>query len=62
MVEAARLDIQIKDRCDRIVTSLEWFLVPLFALDEVVERTRDGSIKGIAHDPATTSLSGRTLK
>lgn len=54
--EAARLDIEIKDRFGHPVTPREWFLAPLFAIDEAVERIRDGSIKGLAYDPATASL------
>ena len=54
--ESARLDIEIKDRFGHPVTPREWFLVPLFAIDEAVERIRDGSIKGVAYDAATASL------
>lgn len=54
--EAARLDIQIKDRFGHPVTPREWFLVPLFAIDEAVERIRDGSIKGMSYDPASATL------
>ena len=54
--EAARLDIEIKDRFGHPVIPQEWFLAPLFAIDEAVERIRDGSIKGLAYDPATASL------
>ena len=54
--EAARLDIEIMDRFGHPVTPREWFLVPLFAIDEAVERIRDGSIKGVAYDPETASL------
>jgi hypothetical protein len=54
--ENARLDIEIKDRFGHPVTPREWFLVPLFAIDEAVECIRDGSIKGLAYDPATASL------
>lgn len=54
--EAARLDIEIKDRFGHPVTPREWFLVPLFAIDEAVERIRDGTIKGVAYDPSTASL------
>jgi hypothetical protein len=28
----------------------EWFLVPLFAINEAVERIRDGSITGYRYD------------
>lgn len=41
---AARLDMEIKDRFGRQVVPREWFLVPLFVIDEAVERIRDGSI------------------
>jgi hypothetical protein len=54
--EAARLDIEIKDRFGHPVTPREWFLAPLFAIDEAVERIRDGSIKGLSYDPTTASL------
>lgn len=54
--EAARLDIEIKDRFGHPVIPREWFLVPLFAIDEAVERIRDGSIKGLSYDPTTASL------
>jgi hypothetical protein len=54
--EAARLDIEIMDRFGHPVTPREWFLVPLFAIDEAVERIKDGSIKGVAYEPETASL------
>lgn len=55
--ERARLDIEIKDRFGHPVTPREWFLVPLFAIDEAVERIRDGSIKGVSYDPEHASLT-----
>ena len=54
--ERARLDIEIKDRFGHPAIPREWFLVPLFAIDEAVERIKDGSIKGVAYDPETASL------
>lgn len=54
--EGARLDIEIKDRFGHPITPRGWFLVPLFAVDQVVEHIGDGSIKGLAYDPATASL------
>ena len=54
--EAAKLDVEIKDRFGHPVTPREWFLVPLFAIDEAVERIRDGSIKGMAYDPETARI------
>ncbi len=42
--DPARLDIAIKDRFGNPVIPREWFLVPIFAIDEAIERIRDGSI------------------
>lgn len=38
------------------VTPREWFLVPVFIIDEVVEKIRDGTITGYVYDPKTASL------
>lgn len=54
---AARLDIEIKDRFGQPVAPREWFLAPLFVIDEVIERIRDGTIAGYAYDPRTASLA-----
>ncbi len=53
---AARLDIEIKDRFGQPVVPREWFLVPLFVVDEAVERIRDGTITGYTYDRKTASL------
>jgi len=42
--DSAQLDIEIKDRFGNPVKPREWFLVPLFIVDEVVDRIKDGSI------------------
>jgi hypothetical protein len=42
--DPARLDIEIKDRFGNPVVPREWFLTPLFAVDEAVERIKDGTI------------------
>lgn len=52
----ARLDITINDRFGHPVQPEEWFLVPLFVIDEVVARMRDGSITGYVYDPKTANL------
>ena len=52
----ARLEIEIKDRFGQPVIPREWFLVPLFVIDEVVEKIRDGTITGYTYDPKTASL------
>ena len=49
--EPARLDIEIKDRFGNPVVPREWFLVPLFAVEEAVEKIRDGTISQFVYDP-----------
>ncbi|WP_374636077.1 GIY-YIG nuclease family protein [Agrobacterium salinitolerans] len=53
---AARLDVEIKDRFDQPIVPKEWFLVPLFAIDEAVRRIKDGTITGHIYDPKTARL------
>jgi len=45
-----RLDIQIADRFGHPVVPKEWFLVPLFIIDQVVEKIRDGVIQDYLYD------------
>lgn len=52
----ARLDIQITDRFGRPVVPREWFLVPLFVIDEAVDRIKDGTITGYRYDPRAAGL------
>jgi len=54
--EPARLDIEIKDRFGNPVIPREWFLVPLFVIDEAVERIKDGSITEYRYDPERAAL------
>lgn len=56
----ARLDIEIKDRFGMSIVPREWFLVPLFVVDEVIEKIRDGTITGYTYDPKTASLARTT--
>ncbi len=53
---SARLDIEIMDRFGQPVVPKEWFLVPLFIIDEAVQRIRDGTITGYSYDPKTAKL------
>lgn len=53
---AARLDITIKDRFGHPVQPEEWFLVPLFVIDEAVQRIQDGSITEYVYDPKAAGL------
>lgn len=57
--EEARLDIGIEDRFGNPVTAREWFLVPLFVIDEAVKKIRDGSIADYRYDPRRASLVAR---
>ena len=52
----ARLDISITDRFGNPIKPREWFLVPLWAVDEAVQRIRDGSIDRFEYDPTTASF------
>jgi len=54
--DAARLDIQINDRFGNPVVPREWFLAPLFVIDEVVEKIKDGTISKYRYDIETASL------
>lgn len=57
--DPARLEIEIADRFGRPVVPREWFLVPLFVLDEAVERIRDGTIANYVYDPKQAKLVER---
>ena len=52
----ARLNVTINDRFGHPVQPEEWFLVPLFVIDEAVERIKDGSITAYIYDPSTARL------
>lgn len=51
-----RLDITITDRFGNPVSPREWFQVPLFIIDEAIERIRDGSITDYRYDPERVAL------
>ncbi len=53
---AAKLDIEINDRFGNPVTPQEWFLVPLFIIDEVVEKIKDGTISEYRYDVESVTL------
>lgn len=48
--EPAKLNIEITDRFGNPVIPREWFLVPLFVIDEAVEKIKDGSIVDFRYD------------
>jgi len=53
---SARLNITINDRFGNPVQPQEWFLVPLFIIDEAVERIKDGTITKYVYDPKAARL------
>jgi hypothetical protein len=53
---SAQLEVEIKDRFGHPVVPREWFLVPVFVVDEAVERIRDGSITQYVYDPKSARL------
>jgi hypothetical protein len=53
---SARLNITINDRFGHPVQPQEWFLVPLFVVDEAVERIKDGTITNYVYDPNAARL------
>ncbi len=54
--EPARLEIEIMDRFGRPVVPREWFLVPLFAINDAVDKIRDGTITSYRYDPHAAEL------
>ena len=55
--DPVRLNIEIKGRFGNQVVPREWFLVPLFVIDEAVNRIKDGTITDCQYDPGTASLT-----
>ncbi|MDE0377846.1 MAG: GIY-YIG nuclease family protein [Rhodospirillales bacterium] len=55
----ARLDIEIEDRFGNPVVPREWFLAPLDAIDEAVEKIREGTITQYRYDATSASLVSR---
>lgn len=51
-----KLDFGIKDRFGKPVNPKEWFLVPIFIIDEVVEKIKDGTIEDYYYDVKSASL------
>lgn len=56
LFEPARLEIKIKDRFGNPVVPREWFLVPLFIIDEAVNRIKNGTIGGYRYDVNAAAL------
>lgn len=56
LFEPARLEITLADRFGNPVSPREWFLVPLFVIDEAIELIRQGTITEYRYDPTTGAL------
>lgn len=54
--ENAKLEIKINDRFGNPVVPKEWFLVPRFIIDEVVEKIKDGTLERYRYDVESVSL------
>ena len=52
----ANLDIDIKDRFGKPVNPKEWFLVPLFVIDEVVEKIKNATIGDYYYEVKSAGL------
>lgn len=51
-----RVDMTLKDRFGFDVAPSEWFLVPLQAIDEAIDRIKDGSVDRFRYDSETARL------
>lgn len=58
---SVRLNITINDRFGHPVQPQEWFLVPLFVIEEAVDRIKDGTITRYVYDPETARLVSAPL-
>jgi len=57
--DPARFDVEILDRFGRPYVPREWFMVPLFVIDEAVQRIRDRTIVDYRYDPKSAKLVRR---
>lgn len=55
--DPARLEVQLQDRFGIPVNPREWFLVPLEAIEEVIEKIKEGTINQFRYDPESASLT-----
>ena len=55
----ARLDIEIEDRFGNPVVPREWFLVPLDAINDAVEKIKQGTIAAYVYDVKRAALVAR---
>lgn len=53
---SAKYEIEIIDRFGKPVKVREWFLVPLFVIDEMVDKIKDGTVADYYYDPTLAEL------
>lgn len=54
--ESAKLDIEINDRLGNPILPKEWFLVPLFVIDEAIQKIANGTITSYSYDKTLQKL------
>jgi hypothetical protein len=54
--EDARLNVNIVDRFGTPVVPREWFLVPLFIIDDVVDKLKEGTLSDYYYDAKSVKL------
>lgn len=54
----AQLNIEIKDRLGNPIDPREWFLVPLFVIDQMIECIKNGSIVNCTYDISRQKIIG----
>ena len=55
--DEVRLNVQISDRFGNPIYPREWFLVPLFVIDEVVDKVKEGNLHKYKYDPEVVKLN-----
>lgn len=52
----ARLDVELKDRFGEQVEPREWFLVPLGAIEETIQKLMEGTLGDYQYDPEKAAI------
>jgi hypothetical protein len=53
---SARLDLELKDRFGSQVEPKEWYLVPLDAIQEAIEKLKQGNIGSFRYDSKSAGI------
>jgi hypothetical protein len=53
--------VGIKDRFGNPFIPREWFLVPLFIIDEAMEKIRNGEIINFLYDPKISKIVSKEI-